>query len=56
MGIKYVSLEELYGHADVISLHVPLLPSTHHMVSSLIDRCFVACERLCKGECVCVCV
>ncbi len=33
MGIKYVSLEELYRQADVISLHVPLLPATHHMVS-----------------------
>lgn len=33
MGIKYVSLDELYAHADIISLHVPLLPSTNKMIN-----------------------
>ncbi len=32
--VTYVSLSELYQRADVISLHVPLLPSTHHLVNS----------------------
>jgi len=31
---KYVSLDEVYAHADVISFHVPLFKSTHHMVNA----------------------
>jgi D-lactate dehydrogenase len=34
MGIKYVTLEELYSRSDVISIHVPLLPSTNHMIDA----------------------
>lgn len=29
----YVSLDELYQHSDIISLHVPLLPETHHLIN-----------------------
>lgn len=32
-GFRYVSFEELLGSADVISLHVPDLPSTRHMIN-----------------------
>lgn len=31
-GLTYVTLDELYARADVISIHCPLLPATHHMV------------------------
>lgn len=30
---EYVSLEELYERCDIITLHTPLLPSTHHMIN-----------------------
>jgi len=30
---KYVSLDELYKNSDIISLHVPLNPSTHHLLN-----------------------
>lgn len=30
---KYVSIEQLYREADVITLHVPLLPDTYHMIN-----------------------
>lgn len=32
MGIEYVTLDELFARADIISLHCPLLPTTHHMI------------------------
>ncbi len=32
-GFRYVSLEELLGSSDVISLHAPCLPSTHHLIN-----------------------
>jgi len=31
--VQYASQEEIYKNADVISLHVPLLPSTKHLVN-----------------------
>jgi len=31
-GVRYVPLSELYRSSDVISLHVPLTPSTNHMI------------------------
>ncbi len=34
MGIEYVDLEMLYREAHVISLHVPLTPSTHHLIDA----------------------
>lgn len=32
-NIEYVSLDELYTRSDVISLHCPLTPQTHHMIN-----------------------
>ena len=32
LGIEYVSLEELLKESDFVSIHVPLLPSTHHLI------------------------
>ncbi len=31
-GIRYVSLDELLTHSDFISIHVPLIPSTHRLI------------------------
>ncbi|WPU66559.1 2-hydroxyacid dehydrogenase [Peredibacter starrii] len=40
---RYVSLEELISKSDIISLHVPLTPETHHMINeksiSQMKRC-----------------
>ncbi|ADU96940.1 D-isomer specific 2-hydroxyacid dehydrogenase NAD-binding protein [Thermovibrio ammonificans HB-1] len=32
-GVEYVSLEELLSRSDIVSLHVPYLPSTHHLIN-----------------------
>ncbi|MDO4398653.1 MAG: 2-hydroxyacid dehydrogenase [Oscillospiraceae bacterium] len=32
-GINYVSLDELFEKSDIISLHCPLTPETHHLVN-----------------------
>ncbi|WLD57067.1 2-hydroxyacid dehydrogenase [Salinispirillum sp. LH 10-3-1] len=34
MNIDYVPLEELWRRSDVISLHCPLMPETHHLVNA----------------------
>ncbi|MFU8804696.1 MAG: 2-hydroxyacid dehydrogenase [Bradymonadaceae bacterium] len=34
MGVDYVELEELFGGADVISLHCPLTPETKHVIDA----------------------
>jgi D-lactate dehydrogenase len=34
LGLRYVELAELYAEADVISLHVPLTPATHHLIDA----------------------
>ncbi|MFH0809287.1 MAG: hydroxyacid dehydrogenase [Pseudomonadota bacterium] len=34
LNFRYVSLDELLSISDVISLHVPANPQTHHMISS----------------------
>jgi D-lactate dehydrogenase len=31
-GVRYVSLQELLSSADIISLHCPLTPATHHLI------------------------
>jgi D-3-phosphoglycerate dehydrogenase len=33
MGVKLVALDDLFARADVITLHVPLLPGTKHIVN-----------------------
>lgn len=32
-GVKKVSLDELLARADIISLHIPSIPETYHMIS-----------------------
>jgi D-lactate dehydrogenase len=34
VGVQYVSLPELLREADVLSLHTPLTPATHHMIDA----------------------
>jgi D-lactate dehydrogenase len=34
VGGRYVSLEELLAQADLISLHCPLSPATHHLINA----------------------
>ncbi|HVA97093.1 MAG TPA: 2-hydroxyacid dehydrogenase [Candidatus Acidoferrales bacterium] len=34
LGIPYVSLDELYAQADIISLHCPLTPETEHIINT----------------------
>jgi D-lactate dehydrogenase len=34
MGVTYLPLDELLRRADIISLHVPLMPQTHHMINA----------------------
>ena len=33
-GIRYVEMPELWGESDIISLHVPFTPKTHHLINS----------------------
>jgi len=33
MGFAYVSLDDLLAQSDVITIHVPNLPETHHMIN-----------------------
>jgi D-lactate dehydrogenase len=34
LGGKYVELPELFAKSDIISLHCPLIPQTHHLINS----------------------
>ncbi|HEY8551014.1 MAG TPA: 2-hydroxyacid dehydrogenase [Vicinamibacterales bacterium] len=34
LRLQYVDLPELYRQADIISLHVPLTPRTHHLIDA----------------------
>jgi D-lactate dehydrogenase len=37
--VEYVSLDQLFSESDIISLHVPLFPETHHLINrAAIDR------------------
>lgn len=42
-GIEYVSLERLFSVSDVISLHCPLTPETHHLIDA------AAIEKMKRG-------
>jgi D-lactate dehydrogenase len=33
-GVRYVDLPTIYRESDIISLHVPLTPDTHHMIDA----------------------
>jgi D-lactate dehydrogenase len=32
-GVRYVSMNELFRESDIISLHCPLTPETHHLIN-----------------------
>jgi D-lactate dehydrogenase len=34
MGVPYVTLDELLAQSDIISLHCPLVESTHHLINA----------------------
>jgi D-lactate dehydrogenase len=34
-GVTYCSLDQLLSDSDLISLHCPLLPETHHLINEL---------------------
>jgi D-lactate dehydrogenase len=34
MGASYVELEELLGASDIVALHLPLTPDTHHLIDA----------------------
>jgi D-lactate dehydrogenase len=34
LGARYVDLPELYRSSEIVSLHVPLTPTTHHMIDA----------------------
>jgi D-isomer specific 2-hydroxyacid dehydrogenase, NAD binding domain len=34
LGMEYMSVDELVATSDVISLHVPLLPATAHLIDA----------------------
>ena len=33
-GAEYVSLDRLFGETDIVSLHCPLMASTHHLIDA----------------------
>jgi D-lactate dehydrogenase len=34
LRVRYVDLAELYRESDIVSLHVPLTPATHHLINA----------------------
>ncbi len=34
LGAKYVGLDDLFGAADIVALHLPLTPATHHLIDA----------------------
>jgi D-lactate dehydrogenase len=34
IGVRYVALDELLARSDVVSLHCPLTPQTHHLIDA----------------------
>ncbi|UCG22672.1 MAG: 2-hydroxyacid dehydrogenase [Chloroflexota bacterium] len=34
MGMRYIELDELFQESDIISLHCPLTPDTHHLINA----------------------
>ncbi len=35
-GVRYVSREDLFRQSDIITLHCPLLPDTHHLINQAV--------------------
>ncbi len=33
-GLSYVTLDEIYDRSDIVTLHVPLTPETHHLIDA----------------------
>jgi D-lactate dehydrogenase len=33
-GVEYLSLDDLYAQADIVTLHCPLTPATHHLIDA----------------------
>jgi D-lactate dehydrogenase len=38
LGAEFVELDELFGASDVIALHLPLTPATHHLIDDAAVR------------------
>ncbi len=34
LGMRYTGLDDLLAQSDIVSLHVPLVPDTHHMINA----------------------
>ncbi len=34
LGVRYVELPELLGASDIVTIHCPLLPQTHHLIDA----------------------
>jgi D-lactate dehydrogenase len=34
IGVAYVTLDDLWAQSDIVTLHTPLTPSTHHLVNA----------------------
>ena len=34
LGVRYMELHALLAHSDIVSLHCPLTPSTHHLIDA----------------------
>ncbi|MFW5734374.1 MAG: 2-hydroxyacid dehydrogenase, partial [Oceanidesulfovibrio sp.] len=54
-GVEFVSLDTLLAESDVITLHVPLTPETHHMIDAQAIRTMkdnVMLINTCRGKVV----
>ncbi len=43
LGVRYVDLDQLFSESDIIALHCPLTPQTHHLIDA------DALERMRRG-------
>ncbi|MGE0702342.1 MAG: 2-hydroxyacid dehydrogenase [Vicinamibacterales bacterium] len=43
LGVQYLPLEEIWPHADIVTLHTPLTPVTHHLIDA------AALEKMRRG-------
>lgn len=42
LGVRYVDRQTLFAHSDLVTLHCPLTPETHHLVD---ERCLARVKR-----------